>query len=243
MKQPHINCSPKDIQDLVIVCGDPARVERIAALGAHPRHISTNREFTVYETTYNHHLVTICSTGIGGVSALIALEELIRCGAKSIIRVGSAGALQTEIKLGDIIVAEGAVRHDGASAAYIEPAYPAIADFGLTTKIAQYLANQQIHYTSGLIRSHDSFYTEAEEQICAKWSNLGLLAADMETASLLTLGRLRGIKVAAVLCNVVEYQADLESSIVEYKDSTQLLVQSETNASSAALAALTMDLS
>ena len=112
MKQPHINCSPEDIQDLLIVCGDPARVERIAALGAHPRHISTNREFTVYETTYNHHLVTICSTGIGGVSALIALEELIRCGAKSIIRVGSAGALQTEIKLGDIIVAEGAVRGD-----------------------------------------------------------------------------------------------------------------------------------
>ena len=240
MKQPHINCDTQDVQDLVIVCGDPARVLRIAALGANPRHISTNREFTVYETTYNHHLITICSTGIGGVSALIALEELIHCGAKSIIRVGSAGALQTELKLGDIIVVEGAVRHDGASAAYIEPAYPAIADFSLSAKLSQYLANQQTRFASGLTRSHDSFYTDQEAHICAHWSKLGLLGADMETSALLTLGRLRGIKVAAVLCTVVEYQADLEASIAEYKDSDQLLLQSETNASSAALAALTM---
>ena len=128
MKQPHINCDEQDIQSRVIVCGDPARVARIASLGTNPRHISTNREFTVYETTFNHQLVTICSTGIGGVSALIALEELFRCGCKKIIRVGSAGALQSTIRLGELIIVEGAVRHDGASASYIETSYPAIAD-------------------------------------------------------------------------------------------------------------------
>lgn len=240
MKQPHINCDENDIHERVIVCGDPARVERIALLGTSPRHISTNREFTVYETTFNHLPVTICSTGIGGVSALIALEELVKCGAQAIIRVGSAGALQPEIKLGELIIAEGAVRHDGASKAYIETSYPAIADIGLTSKLIQYLNSQQISHVTGLVRSHDSFYTEQEEQICAYWSKHGVLGADMETSALLTLGRLRGIKVAAILCNVVEYQADLESSIADYKDSDQLLAQSETNASSAALAALTL---
>ncbi len=240
MKQPHINCDQTEIHERVIVCGDPARVERIATLGTSSRHISTNREFTVYETIFNHLPVTVCSTGIGGVSALIALEELVRCGAKSVIRVGSAGALQPEIKLGELIIAEGAVRHDGASKAYIDLAYPAIADLNLTVKLMQYLTNQQVSHVTGLIRSHDSFYTDLEADICRYWSNHGILAADMETSSLFTLGRLRGIKIAAILCNVVEYHGDLESSIVEYRDSGSLLLQSETNASSAALAALTL---
>lgn len=240
MKQPHINCDHTEIHERVIVCGDPARVERIALLGTSPRHISTNREFTVYETIFNHLPVTICSTGIGGVSALIALEELVRCGAKTMIRVGSAGALQPEIKLGELIIVEGAIRHDGASKAYIDLAYPAIADLNLTVKLMQYLTSQQVSHVTGLIRSHDSFYTDFEEEICRYWSSRGILAADMETSALFTLGRLRGIKVASILCNVVEYHGNLESSIVEYRDSGSLLLQSETNASSAALAALTL---
>lgn len=239
MKQPHINCNDQDIQARVVVCGDPARVARIAQLGTNPRHISTNREFTVYETTFNHQKVTICSTGIGGVSALIALEELVRCGCQKIVRVGSAGALQSNIRLGELIVAEGAVRHDGASASYIESAYPAIADMRLTANLANILEQHNINFHQGLVRSHDSFYTEQEDAICAHWSQQGILGADMETGALLTLGRLRRIQVAAILCNVVEYQADLKESIGEYKDSAELLAHSEKQASLAALSALT----
>lgn len=235
MKQPHINCEKQDIQSRAIVCGDPARVARIANLGTNPRHISTNREFTVYETTFNRQLITVCSTGIGGVSALIALEELVRCGCKKIIRVGSAGALQNAIRLGELIIVEGAVRHDGASASYVETSYPAIADIALTIQINNILTKQGAKFYSGLVRSHDSFYTEAEDEICAYWSKRGILGADMETGALLTLGRLRGVQVAAILCNVVEYQADLEESIGEYKNSVELLAHSEYQASLAAL--------
>lgn len=240
MKQPHINCDENEIASAVIICGDPARVERIAKLGSEYRHISTNREFTVYETIFANQRVSICSTGIGAPSALIALEELIRCGAKNIIRVGSAGALQTTIKLGELIVAEGAVRHDGASASYIEQAYPAVASLALVNKLHNVLATSEIDYVSGLVRSHDSFYTDKEDEICRYWSSKGILGADMETGAILTLGRLRGVNVAAVLCNVVEYLADLEESINEYKDSEQLLAASERQASLAALQALTI---
>lgn len=239
MKQPHINCDENDIHPAVIVCGDPARVERIARLGKNPRHISTNREFTVWETGFNHQPISICSTGIGGVSALIALEELCRCGAQRIIRVGSAGALQTTVKLSELIVVEGAIRHDGASASYIESAYPAIADFKLTVQLCQALETLKVHnYHCGLVRSHDSFYTDKEDEICAYWSQQGVLGADMETGALLTLGRLRKLQVAAILCNVVEYQANLESSINEYKDSADLLATGERLAALAALQAL-----
>ena len=238
MKQPHINCDETQIHPDVIVCGDPARVARIASLGTNPRHISTNREFTVYETTFNNKQVTICSTGIGGVSALIALEELVRCGVKRIVRVGSAGALQKNIGLGDVIVVEGAVRHDGASASYIENSYPAIADFDLTQRLYNTLQKHGAKTHCGLVRSHDSFYTEFEDDICTHWSKYGILGADMETGALLTLGRLRGIKVAAVLCNVVEYLANIEESIGDYKDSDELLGLSEQKASLAALSVL-----
>lgn len=239
MKQPHINCESRNVAELVIVCGDPARVARIASLGQNPLHISTNREFTVYETIFNDKRVTVCSTGIGGVSALIALEELVRCGAKQVIRVGSAGALQKNIKLGDIIVVEGAVRHDGASQSYVEVAYPALADFSLTTNLLNELNHLGHTHYSGIVRSHDSFYTDNEEQLCTYWSSQGVLGADMETGALLTLGRLRGIKVAALLCNVVEYLAELESSIAEYQNSDALLTNSERVASLAALVAIT----
>lgn len=239
MKQPHINCDENDISENVIVCGDPARVPRIANFGTNVKHVATNREFTVYQTTFNNQYVTVCSTGIGGVSALIAMEELIRCGAKNIVRVGSAGALQSNIKLGDIILVEGAVRHDGASASYVECSYPAIADFYLSSQLRSFLVQKKVNFHSGLVRSHDSFYTDKEDTICAYWSQYGVLGADMETGSILTLGRLRGVRVAALLCNVVEYGADLESSIADYKDSDKLLATSEKNASIVALEAIT----
>lgn len=240
MKQPHINCDENEIASAVIICGDPARVERIAKLGSEYRHISTNREFTVYETFFANQRITICSTGIGAPSALIALEELIRCGAQNIIRVGSAGALQTTIKLGELIVVEGAVRHDGASASYIEQAYPAVANLLLTNKLHTALVSSGVGYVSGLVRSHDSFYTDQEDEICHYWSRQGVLGADMESGALLTLGRLRGVSVAVILCNVVEYLADLEASINDYKDSELLLANSERQAALAALTALTI---
>lgn len=109
---------------------------------------------------------------------------MVRCGCKKIIRVGSAGALQSSIRLGELIVVEGAVRHDGASTSHIETSYPAIADIALTVQINNILIKQGAKFYSGLVRSYDSFYTEAENEICAYWSIRGILGADVETGAL-----------------------------------------------------------
>ncbi|RTL01646.1 MAG: nucleoside phosphorylase [Proteobacteria bacterium] len=238
MKQPHINCSKEDIHPRVIICGDPARVERIAEFGTDYKFISSNREFTVYETIYNNLPYTICSTGIGGPSTAIAIEELVRCGAQAIIRVGSAGSLQNNINNGSLVIAEGAVRQEGTSKMYVEPQYPAISDTDLIVNLKSFLNKVDINYHSGIIFTHDSFYTDHEEEICKKWSNLGILAKEMEAATLLTLARLRKIKAAAILTVVVEFSANKEDGINNYKDLNDKLLRSEHAATEAAFYAL-----
>ena len=122
---PHLQCHPDQIAERVVLCGDPARVDRIASQLEQCEVLGQNREFRLINGSYQGLPITVCSTGIGGASAIIALEELVQAGARSLIRVGSAGALQHDIGLGDLIVVEGAVRNDGASQAYLPAEYPA----------------------------------------------------------------------------------------------------------------------
>ncbi len=238
MKQPHINCDENDIHSKVIVCGDPARVERIANLGQNPKFITSNREFTVYESFYNGMPFTICSTGIGGVSALIAMEELIKCGMKAVVRIGSAGSLQKNIHNGNLIIVEGAVRCDGASKMYVEPEYPAVSDMDLVQSIRDKLSSTGITFCKGVVYSHDSFYTDRENDICRYWSSFGVLGADMETAPIITHARFKNIKAASILNVVVEFTASAEAGIADYKDSNADLLKSEAVASLAAYHAL-----
>lgn len=121
---PHLQCHPDQIAARVVLCGDPARVERIASQLEECESLGQHREFRLISGRYRGLPVTVCSTGIGGASAVIALEELVQAGARSLIRVGSAGALQGHIGLGDLIVVEGAVRSEGASQAYLPPRVP-----------------------------------------------------------------------------------------------------------------------
>lgn len=238
MKQPHINCDENDIYPRVIVCGDPARVERIAKLGQDAKFVSSNREFTVYEAFYNGIPFTICSTGIGGVSALIAMEELIKCGMKAVVRIGSAGSLQKNIHNGELIIVEGAVRCDGASRMYVGPEYPAVSDMDLVHSIRDNLSSSGITFHKGVVYSHDSFYTDRENDLCRYWSSFGVLGADMETASIITHARFKGIKAASILNVVVEFTASAEEGIADYKDANADLLKSEAIASKAAFYAL-----
>lgn len=238
MKQPHINCDENDIHPRVIVCGDPARVERIAKLGQNPKFISSNREFTVYESFWDGLPFTICSTGIGGTSALIAMEELIKCGMKAVIRIGSAGSLQKNIHNGELIIVEGAVRCDGASRMYVGPEYPAVSDMDLVQLIKENLSDSGITFSKGVVYSHDSFYTDRENDICRYWSSFGVLGADMETASIITHARFKNIKAASILNVVVEFTACPGEGIGDYKDSNTDLLKSEAIASTAAFYAL-----
>lgn len=237
-KQPHICLSPAQVSERVILCGEPQRVNRIAALLDDGRLLAENREFRSMGGFYQGVAVTVCSTGIGAPSAIIALEELYQCGARRVIRVGSAGALQPQIALGELILAEAAVRDDGGSGCYAPPGYPALASRQLINAMAAYLQRRDCRFHSGIVRSHDSFYRDDELEICRHWHRLGVLGADMETAALLTLGRLRGLEVAAVLNNVVLYGEDVQQGINQYVDADSAMMRGEKLASLAALEAL-----
>ena len=165
---------------------------------------------------FNGRSITVCSTGIGAPSAVIALEELVQGGVRQLIRVGSAGSLQPQVGLGDLVVVEGAVRDDGASLAYLPAGYPACADLALQHGLLDAIrrAGHPLHH--GLIRSHDAFYRDDEDAVCALWHRRGILAADMESGALLAVGRYRGVRVAAVLCNVVAWQQGVQEGVADY---------------------------
>ncbi len=155
--QPHIAVSAEQVSERVIVCGEPDRVNRIAVLLEQPELLADNREYRVMSGQYQGQRITVCSTGIGAPSAIIALEELVQCGAKYMVRVGSAGALQANIGLGELIVAEAAVRDEGGSKAYVASEFPAVASHQLVAGISSYLKQRQYPSHAGIVRSHDSF--------------------------------------------------------------------------------------
>lgn len=238
VKQPHIGVDETQVAPRVIVCGEPDRANRIAALLDNAEIMSENREYRVFTGRYKGKSVSICSTGIGAPSMLIAVEELKQCGASHVIRVGSAGSMQVGIQLGELIVAEGAVRDEGGSKAYVDAAYPAYASLQLLKEIERYLSTQTTRYHFGVVRSHDSFYTDNEEAICQYWNQKSVLGADMETSALLAVGRLRGLHVASILNNVVLYQQDVKEGIGQYVDETKVMMEGERLAAITALEAL-----
>lgn len=227
MKQPHIQCTKEDVAKMVILPGDPARVDRVAKYLDMYENIAYNREFKSIKGKYKGMDVTVVSTGIGGASACIALEELIACGGEYFIRIGSLGAYQENIAIGDLIIAEGAVREDGASRMYIEKNYPAVASIDIVENLKNKVLELSYPHHIGIVRSHDSFYIDNENEVIEYWSKKGVLGGDMETATLMTLGRLRGVKVGAILNNVVFYKEDVKDGINSYVDLNTMAEEGE----------------
>lgn len=216
MKQPHILCEEKDISEYVILPGDPGRVLRVAEFLDSYKEIAYNREFKTIRGKYKGVPITVVSTGIGGPSAAIAIEELVACGAKYLIRIGSGGAVQPYIKLGDLVIASGAIREDGTTNMYVSPNFPAIANIELTSKLIETSKELAYSHYVGLIRSHDSFYIDEEENIMEYWREKNILSSDMETSTLFVIGQLRGVKTASILNTVVECEDDVKEGIANY---------------------------
>lgn len=228
-KQPHIQCNSMDGAKYAILPGDPARVDRIKAFLTETRDIAYNREMKSVSGYYKGVKVMAVSTGMGGASTGIAVEELRNIGVTHMIRIGSSGALQKNIQLGELVIVSGAVRDDGASRAYVGEQYPAIPDPRLMMTMIQVAEELDIPFQIGRARSHDSFYTDDEASIDRYWSKKGILAADMETAALFTIGGLRGVKTASVLNTVALYEGDLEEEINGYVSLEGATVQGEQN--------------
>jgi len=238
MLQPHIQLDETIMAHCTLLPGDPARLDRIAPFLSDVTELAYNREFRSLHGTYKGLPVLAVSTGIGGASAGIAAEELHNIGVRAMIRIGSCGALQAKVKLGDLIIVNGAVKDDGASKTYSQAIFPAIPDAELMFACIEAAKEQGFAHHIGIARSHDSFYTDQEAEIDAYWSRQGVLGADMETAALFTIGSLRGFKTASILNNVVAYEQDTLESIGSYVSGEDLAMQGERNEILTALEAL-----
>jgi uridine phosphorylase len=225
--QPHIRLDHNYGARCALLPGDPARLDRIHLFLSDVEELAYNREYRSLVGNYQGVRVLALSTGIGGASAGIAMEELKNLGVENLIRIGSCGSLQPQVKIGDLILVSGAVRDDGASKAYIEPIFPAVPDSDLLFACVCAAKNRAIRFHTGIARSHDSFYTDREAEIDAYWSKRGVLGADMETAALYTIGRLRGLSTMSILNNVVAFEEDTLDAIGDYVDGATAAMQGE----------------
>ncbi|EOD77583.1 Uridine phosphorylase [Grimontia indica] len=215
----HLGVNQSDLEGatMAIIPGDPARVEKIAALMDSPKFLASHREYTLFLGKLDGHSVVVCSTGIGGPSTSIAVEELAQLGVRSFLRVGTTGAIQPHINVGDIIVTTGSVRLDGASLHFAPMEFPAVSDFDVTTAMKQAADESGAAVHTGVTASSDTFYPGQErydtfsgrvtrrfQGSMEEWQAMGVLNFEMESATLLTMCASSGLKagcVAGVIVN------------------------------------------
>lgn len=205
----HLKIKPGDIGSYVILPGDPGRCQQIASYFDHAQKIAENREFTTYTGTLDGVKVSVVSTGIGGPSAAIALEELIHCGAHTFIRVGTSGGMQPDVLGGDLVIATGAVRMDGTGTEYAPIEYPATAHFDVVHALQQAASQSGHRFHIGVVQCKDSFYGQHEpenmpvsavlKQKWDAWLGCGALASEMESATLFIVAAVRRVRIGSIL--------------------------------------------
>lgn len=219
---------------LAILPGDPDRVEKIVAHLDSPRHLARHREFNLCLAKVSGKSVAVCSTGIGGPSTSIAVEELAQLGITTFLRVGTTGAIQPSISVGDVIITSASVRLDGASLHFAPVEFPAVANYGLMKVLEQ--ASDQLGLVShtGVTASSDTFYPGQERydtftgRVCRRfrgsmkeWQDMGVLNFEMESATLLTMCASSGLK-SACIAGVILNRAHAEIPATEVIRSTEL---------------------
>ena len=230
--QYHIGLKQGDIGEYVILPGDPKRCEKIAAYFDNAELIADRREFTTYTGYLNGVKVSVTSTGIGGPSAAIALEELVKVGGKYFIRVGTCGGMDLGVKSGDLVIATGAVRMEGTSKEYAPIEFPAVADYDIVTSLIQGAKKLNLPYHVGIVECKDSFYGQHSPDLMPvsyelnnkwnAWLKLGCLASEMESAALFTVGSYLRVKVGSIFLPVANQEREkqnLDNPVVHDTDS------------------------
>lgn len=200
----HIQCKAGDVGRYCILPGDPGRCEIIAQYFDDPVKINSNREYTVYTGKLLGEKVSVCSTGIGGPSAVIAMEELHRIGADTFVRVGTCGGIKLDVQAGDVVIATGAIRHEGTSREYAPIEFPAVSDYETLTALVDSARAMGYRAHAGVVQCKDSFYGQHDParmpvsyELQAKWEawkRLGVLASEMESAALFTCAAALGVR-------------------------------------------------
>lgn len=225
--QYHIGLNKGDVGKYVILPGDPKRCKKIAQYFDDPKLIADNREYVTYTGYLNGEKVSVTSTGIGGPSAAIAMEELVNVGAEVFIRVGTCGGMQLDVKGGDLVIATGAIRMEGTSKEYAPIEFPAVANLDVVNALVK--ASENLGYThhTGVVQCKDSFYGQHSPEIkpvsyelmnkWEAWKRLGCLASEMESAALFVVASYLGVKVGSVFLTVANQEREkqnLENPVV-----------------------------
>ncbi|MFN6884930.1 uridine phosphorylase, partial [Proteus mirabilis] len=209
----HLGLTKNDLQGatLAIVPGDPKRVEKIAKLMDNPVHLASLREYTSWRGEIDGKAVIVCSTGIGGPSTSIAVEELAQLGIRTFLRIGTTGAIQEHINVGDILVTTAAVRLDGASLHFAPMEFPAVSDFECMNALYKAAKDNGSTVHVGVTASSDTFYPGQERYdtytgrvvrrfkgSMKEWQEMGVMNYEMESATLLTMCASQGLRAGMV---------------------------------------------
>lgn len=245
--QYHIYCKPGDVAPYVLLPGDPDRVERISKYWDERRVVAKHREFVTHTGRYKGAPISATSTGIGSPSTAIAVEELLRIGAHTFIRVGTTGAIQPDINVGDLIISVAAVRLEGTSKQYVMVEYPATAHYEVVLALIEAAESLNVKYHVGITASTDSFYTGQGrlgyrgyfqswmEHIIPDLQKARVLNFEMEAATIFTLANIYGVRagaVCAVLANRItnEFKPDVgvENAIKVANEAVRILYEWDT---------------
>ena len=230
-EQYHIGLKEGDVGKYVILPGDPKRCKKIAEYFDDAKLIADRREFTTYTGYLNGEKVSVTSTGIGGSSASIAMEELVNVGATTFIRVGTCGGMDINVKGGDIVIATGAIRMEGTSKEYAPIEFPAVANLDITNALVSAAKNLNFTYHTGVVQCKDSFYGQhapdrmpVSYELINKWEawkKLGCLASEMESAALFIVASTLKVKAGSVFLTVANQEREkqnLENPVVHDTD-------------------------
>ena len=216
--QYHIGLKEGDVGEYVILPGDPKRCEKIAKYFDDAKLVADRREFTTYTGYLNGVKVSVTSTGIGGPSASIAMEELVKIGAKYFIRVGTCGGMDLDVKSGDLVIATGAIRREGTSKEYAPIEFPAVANYDIVTALINSAKKLDLPYHVGVVECKDSFYGQHSPELMPvnyelqnkwnAWLKLGCLASEMESAALFIVASYLKVKVGSIFLVVANQERE-----------------------------------
>ena len=249
-KQYHTGVGKGNVGKYVILPGDPKRCVKIAAHFDNPVLVADNREYVTYTGTLDGIKVSVTSTGIGGPSAAIAIDELSKCGADTFIRVGTCGGMQDEVMGGDIVIASGAIRMEGTSREFAPIEYPAVSDVEVMNALINSAKSLKNRYHVGVVQCKDSFFGQHEPDIMPvsyelqnkweAWLRMGCLASEMESAALFIAGSFLRVRVGSCFLVVAnqerakknlpnEHVHDTETAISVAVEAMRLLIKEDSS--------------
>ncbi len=239
-RQYHVQLQPGDVGKYVILPGDPKRCEKIARHFEDAKLVADSREYVTYTGYLGGVKVSVTSTGIGGPSASIALEELVKCGADTFIRVGTCGGMQENVMGGDVVIANGAIRMEGTSKEYAPIEFPAVADVHVLNALMKAAEEVGEPYHVGVVQCKDAFYGQHEPESkpvsyelrdkWEAWIRCGCLASEMESAALFVVGSYLRVRVGSVFLVVANQEREKKGLSNPQVHDTELAIKVAVNA-------------